>query len=400
MKKRRIRNSAAGPVSYDFIVDSIRQEIINGQVSPGARLPTYDKLQQRFGTTRKTVRRACNRLISIGYIQSRPKIGTYVSDTPPHLCRYAIAFPFRPDAEYWTDWWTVLAQAATAVVRSAPPKQIVEFYDITGHADVEDYQRLVGDVRSRRLAGIIFLTPPYQLFDTPLSEGCPVPRVYVGDAQGQAKTPSVAPDLHSFLDRALAHAAAQSRRRPILISPGYRVESTWPIWADACRRNGMEPARQQLLSLPLHPPEAPRHLTQTLMLLPPEHRPDTLIVAEDHFVEEVTAGLLASNLPESQLPTVIAYANFPKTPRALLPVTYLGYDSVRIIRECMAVLDAQRRGESIVENTIIPAIFPTEQSALCSGMETFNDTSFPNQNQVETGAISRFAPSPFSRRER
>src|SRR5687767_10755917 len=92
-----------GSISSDAIVDAIRQEIIDGKLRPGAQLPTYDALQRRFRTTRMTVHRACERLISIGYVQSRPKIGTYVSDAPPHLCRYGLAFPSRPDGvHYWT----------------------------------------------------------------------------------------------------------------------------------------------------------------------------------------------------------------------------------------------------------------------------------------------------------
>jgi hypothetical protein len=309
-----------------------------------------------------TVHRACERLISIGYIQSRPKIGTYVSDTPPHLFRYGIAFPSRPDGvSYWTDFWTILRSSAKAVAKADPPKQIVTYYGITGHSDVEDYQRLIADVRMRRLAGVILLSGPQLLLNTPLfEEDCPVPRVYIGGNLWRWRIPSVAPELHSFLHRGLEHAARLSRHRPMLISHGMATETAWAEWSEACRAHGAVPERWQILSVPLNPWEAAAHLTQVLMQLPPDRRPDTLIVSDDHHVEAVTAGLLLSKLPERELPIVIAHANFPKKPRALLPVTYLGFDSLALIRACIDVLDTVRRGEAVPPVTAIRACFASE----------------------------------------
>jgi DNA-binding LacI/PurR family transcriptional regulator len=299
-------------------------------------------------------------LLRDGFLRAQGRLGTFDSDHPPHLYRYALAFPSRSDGlQGWTDWWTILEQAAATVVRSEPQKQIVSYYEITGHADVEHYQQLLADVRARRLAGIILLTAPYSLVNTPLLDDCPVPRVYIGGDTWQWKIPSVSPSLHDFINRALEHAAGQSRRRPMFLSPDIDIKFIWPLWSEACRRHGIEPAREQIQFVMIHPP-APRHLTQLIMQLPAERRPDALVIADDHFVEEITAGLLASNLPESELPAVIAHANFPKPPHAHLPVTFLGYDSVQMIRSCIEVLDAQRRGETPPRATQVPAVFDSE----------------------------------------
>jgi DNA-binding LacI/PurR family transcriptional regulator len=357
-------NTGAHRVSQETIVDAIRSEIIDGKLVPGARLPTYDDLQQRFGTTRTTVHRACRRLISLGYIQSTAKVGTYVSSTPPHLYRYAIAFPSRPDGvQYWTSYWTILRAAAKAVADASPPTQILPFYEITGHADVEDYQRLMADVRSQRLAGIILLSGPHLILNTPLLQSCPVPRVYIGGDVWRWGIPSVSPDGNSFVGRALAHAAEHSRRRPMLIGLDGSVQSVWETWSKACRSHRIQAARWQIQYLPRSPWDAAAHLTQVLMQLPAQRRPDALVVADDHLVEGVTAGLLLSKLRASQLPTVIAHANFPNPPRALLPVTYLGYDSRQLIRACVDVLDAQRRGEAPPRTTLVPAVFASELAA-------------------------------------
>ena len=152
----------------------------------------------------------------------------------------------------------------------------------------------------------------------------------------------------------------------MFLSPDIDIKFIWPLWSEACGRHGIEPAREQVLFLPLRSP-APQHFTQILMQLPPERRPDALVVADDHFVEGVTAGLLASNVPESELPTVIAYANFPKPPPAHLPVTFLGFDSVQVIRACIELLDAQNRGQMPARTTPVPAVFASELALSQSG---------------------------------
>src|SRR5205085_1040139 len=142
---------------------------------------------------------------------------------------------------------------------------------------------------------------------------------------------------------------------------GLQVGNSWDLWREACQLYGFEsPARWNLLSVPMDPPEAARHLTQAIMQIAPERRPDTLIVNDNHLVTEVTAGLLASGIPDAELPTVIAHANYPQFPRALVPVTYLGFDSVQIVRACLETLDVQRRGAAPPSRTLIPAVFADE----------------------------------------
>src|SRR4029078_6959585 len=122
-------------------------------------------------------------------------------------------------------------------------------------------------------------------------------------------------------------------------------DSQWKQWSTACASHGVDPARWQMLGTLLPPDSAARNLVQVLMQLPTERRPDALVVGDDHLVEEVAIGLLMSQLPAGGLPAVISHTNFPKLSRAGVPVTYLGFDSNRIIRSCVEILDAQRRGE-------------------------------------------------------
>ena len=55
--------------------------------------------------------------------------------------------------------WNALNQEALRVHHVDPRRSVVPYYNITGHKDVKDYQRLLRDVRDCRLAGLILVGP-------------------------------------------------------------------------------------------------------------------------------------------------------------------------------------------------------------------------------------------------
>lgn len=66
-----------GPL-YRKVVDVIRADIAADRFKVGARLPTEDRLCQRFGVSRHTVREALRALRSEGLLESRQGAGTTV----------------------------------------------------------------------------------------------------------------------------------------------------------------------------------------------------------------------------------------------------------------------------------------------------------------------------------
>lgn len=71
------------------IAEALKEEIINGRLQPGDRLPTEQYLADNFGVSRNVVREAIAQLRSAGIVQSRQGVGTVVShgdvDKPFHL---------------------------------------------------------------------------------------------------------------------------------------------------------------------------------------------------------------------------------------------------------------------------------------------------------------------------
>ncbi len=72
-----------GRAVYAQIVDSLRDSIEQGALSPGERLASTRTLATDWGVSRNTVLQAFEALLAEGYLTARIGDGTYVADAPP-----------------------------------------------------------------------------------------------------------------------------------------------------------------------------------------------------------------------------------------------------------------------------------------------------------------------------
>ncbi len=64
---------------YHRIESAIQQQILEGDLQPGSRLPSEDALARSFGVSRLTIREALRRLASSGYVARHRGRGTFVT---------------------------------------------------------------------------------------------------------------------------------------------------------------------------------------------------------------------------------------------------------------------------------------------------------------------------------
>src|SRR5215471_17140850 len=68
-----------GPI-YRQVADELRHAIESGQLKPGERLPTEDKLMAQYKASRNTVRAAVKELATRGLVETRHGQGTFVAE--------------------------------------------------------------------------------------------------------------------------------------------------------------------------------------------------------------------------------------------------------------------------------------------------------------------------------
>ena len=75
----------------DQLFEQLRQLILTGKLKPNSRIIATRFLAEQVGVSRTTVLLAYERLISEGYLETRPAIGTFVCPTPPEPHRHGSA---------------------------------------------------------------------------------------------------------------------------------------------------------------------------------------------------------------------------------------------------------------------------------------------------------------------
>lgn len=352
-KKRYVRNGD--------LVTTLRHEIIQGRWRCGMRLPTKLELQQRFSTTSATLQKSLDILQTTGFIVTRGRAGTFVAARPPHLCRFGLVFP----SGHLSRFWTALIQEAAALEKRSDWR-LPAYYGIDGHVDVEDYERLVSDLRAQRLAGLILTVLPSQLEDTPLFEQPGLPRIAIAPPD----LPNVGYlrlDPRSFVEKALDHLQAHGCRRiAILVTPQMEV-SYASEFAEGMIARGM--TTQPWWIQPQDPAFLhwmPNVVTGLLRGAPGE-RPDGLIITDDHLVEQATAVLRGEGFRVPDDLRIVAHCNYPNMPHSAVPVTWLGYHARQVLEACIEYINLARRGQSGSPVKTVPALFEHELSAVKSG---------------------------------
>ena len=125
----------------DQLYGALRDEIEQGRLAPGARMPSKRQLSEHLHISTATVEAAYGRLVSEGYCESRPRSGMYVACELPrpahtqHLQPVPVRWDFSTgaaDAEHfpYATWARlmreVLSEQNTALLLSGDPQGSIE----------------------------------------------------------------------------------------------------------------------------------------------------------------------------------------------------------------------------------------------------------------------------------
>src|ERR1043166_8134668 len=156
----------------NHIAEVLRREILDGKFKPKTRLPSQPEVARRFKVSGVTAHLAMTRLAREGFVYSRKRHGTFVSEKPPHLNNYALVFwndPVSESGAHWSRYYTALSNEAIGI-QQREGRRLLQFHGVDQHVDSEDRQRLMSYIESQRLGGIIFANTPHQLIGTPIVE--------------------------------------------------------------------------------------------------------------------------------------------------------------------------------------------------------------------------------------
>ena len=340
---------------------SIREGIVTGEYGPGRRLPTRVELEKKYGVSWLTVQQAVGQLEQEGFVASRGRVGTFVTDYPPHLCRYGFVYS-TPQTPYtnWSLFWLALQREVRAH-NGVDGRTVLEYYHDHAQPESGNYQRLLGNCREHLLAGLIFVTPPHGLEQSPLLTDPNIKRAGIM-LEPHEGIPTLSCDFPEFYRRAFTHFAQRGKwRLAMILGEGNHDKPVMP-WTKDLKASGLTTRPEWVHHLYLGAGYTARSIVQLLMSAAPEERPDALLVSDDNLVEGVLSGLATARGGAGQEVEVVAHWNFPNRVPRIMPVTYLGFDCGQIVRSCLECIDRQRAGEPVSPRSLIAPIFESEWS--------------------------------------
>jgi DNA-binding LacI/PurR family transcriptional regulator len=355
------------PLRREQVINHLRSLIVSGKFLPGARLPTYEELGRRLRAESPTIRAAMGILLDEGFIETRPRHGSFVAARPPHLHQLALVFNNDPksplDESYtWSRYYQSLTQAATDFERTSG-RRVLQFFGVNWHTDAPDRARLIEHLQSQRLAGVVFANIPLYMDDSPILRLPGIPRVAFETESLHANVRAVNFDVRQWLDKALDWLVSQGCRRVAMIRHGAPDAALFDNpehrrFCEALDRRGLTTKSRWLQLATMNQRLAARQVAELLMA--DRERPDALLVTDDNYVEPALEGLLAAGVRVPDDVAVVGHANWPLPPAKTLPVRLLGYDQRTMLRTAVEVIDRWRAGEKPAEAVILPALWEEE----------------------------------------
>jgi DNA-binding LacI/PurR family transcriptional regulator len=354
--QRKLKNRT--PVKQRRIMNSLREEIVKGVFPPGSQLPTRTNLEDKYQASRVTVQRVLDQLVADGFVYARGRNGTFVSERPPHLFQYGLWFPKRPGPHgEWNKFWRSLRNEADQFNRNG--QQQIKVYYGPEQAIDDSFSELVSDIRSNRLAGLILATNPFHLLGSPVMELSSLPRVAIMPKQEFPGVAAIDLSYVSFFRRALKYLTAQGCTKPAVML-GKHNQFLRDRLSEELHASGSRPRPYWIQRIHPSMPDAAREIAQLMFSVPVAERPDSLIIADDHLVDYVVAGVVAAGVRVPDELKIVAHCNFPNTQISAIPMKRLGFDANLTLSLCLESLQKQRAGQFPMAVEEIDARFEDE----------------------------------------
>lgn len=330
----------------------LRNEIIEGKLPPGGRLPTQVQLVEQFGVSGVTIQRALDRLVREGFICTRGRNGTFVTSHPPHLYSYGVVF--RDEPRVGRSRYHEMLEAQAMRLQRSGDRKVTIYNGISGHEDSEDSRRLFELVRSHQLAGLLLIDGDI-FHGTPLLDEAGIYRCAIMSRKVDSlRCPIVYPDMNGMIDLALDTLVERGRKRvATLITVGVYDEVSDYLRRGMKSRGITTYDRWQQI-VPHDIPEAVRN--NVLMMMAAAERPDGLFIVDDNLAEGASAGLVAAGVRVPQDLDVVAHCNFPWSAPSVLPMVRIGFDTRQILEAAVNIVDTQRQNQPAPTITRIGAV--------------------------------------------
>lgn len=156
--------------SYLQIYGRTREQILNGELKPGARLPAHREMSDQFAVSVATITKAINRLKKEGYVESCRGVGTVV--VPPRVASHVVPSQTINVVSYFQQF---MQDALSYTVQDVFSGSKWAVNSRCSHSNLQWYRDAIADCRTNPPAGLLLpmMHPLYFSYDDEiLPESC------------------------------------------------------------------------------------------------------------------------------------------------------------------------------------------------------------------------------------
>lgn len=342
---------------HDELSAHLRAQIVKGRWQPGENLPPQGTLVKDFAVSYSTLQSAFNTLQSEGFIESRGSRGTRVVERPPHRHHVGLVVPNRPNQvkQLWT-------QRCLEIVPTFGPRvgdlDLKVFHSDGGYSGSLIFQELEEHVRTRRLAGLVFLaaTWPFEGTATLLQPG--IARVAY---EPQAEMPTINFDYRAWFDIVSQTLRERGVRRVAVVGLAELMfnPKNFNMGMAILKRHGLSCDPDAWQGAPWSTPGVAGNFARLLLQQPEEQRPEAFIVQDDNLLSSVISGVQSLGLRIQEDVHICSHCNLPMTDAPAVPVDWVGFPMRDAIGAGIESVRKQLAGETYADQTVIPPVVPS-----------------------------------------
>ena len=353
-EKSKIHTGRTGQPKWAQVTQSIRDRIIRGEWPSGERIPTYEELEKQFGVSRVTMQQVIGTLKLDGFLASKERQGLFVSRNPPHRCRIGIVLP---SDESHSVFWQELIKTADRIAGETDKEFTVYRFIGKPYNSPDETLRLTRDLSEKRLAGLLFVSPPAPPNNyAALYSDTSIPKIVFNHEPIPASFVLKMDNL-ALVNRGIDWFEAQGCRRIAIMCLRGEPPVLRHFRQEAVRRGLYSPFCWQLS---FDNGELAEQLVRLLMSLPPDSRPQGLFIGDDNLTGHAIRGIVAAGIKVPEELAVLSHCNWHEKMLDILPVKYLGYDLKRLLRRVVTTVDDFHLGRPVPPGVDIPAVFEEE----------------------------------------
>ena len=266
-----------------------------------------------------------------GFVESHGKKGSFISKTPPHIYRYAFAFPYGPDDLNWGPQFDTILRILENLKGQGSD------YRLYYGEGKETLDALSDDLKKRRVAGAVCLGTHENYLDviqgSMHSRVATLANLSVDDLHLPIQIES-----HYFEKHAIRWMEEHEVRRVAVISNRLDEDFEFSRFQEKCLSRNITCLKSQhfLLSPPFDS-DSILHLISLLASHVPEQKPDLILLSDGALTPNEAN--LQTGLSENPIP-ILSKGYFPLGPtRTPSVVTHIGIDVQDLM---LQIVDAMR----------------------------------------------------------